>query len=196
MKFNQRDGVFSAEPLAVQRLLGEQDLAVAIATLRYDPLGVINKSLSAVAKQAMLTRLEIFNAALPGDQTAANLPPSYPHEVRASRYASGTFPVVWMCWATTLSSIMALGFLVLAVCRSRRSSKADRIVAAMGGLVLLGLVANAGVTGALSKPHDRYNTRVLWLLPLVALAQVIAVRDRKKTARHLAPGDNRRGLLR
>jgi len=34
--------------------------------------------------------------------------------------------------------------------------------------VLVGLLANAAVTGALSKPHDRYQARIVWLLPLVA----------------------------
>lgn len=34
---------------------------------------------------------------------------------------------------------------------------------------LLALAANAFATGALSKPHDRYQARIAWLLPLAAL---------------------------
>lgn len=35
--------------------------------------------------------------------------------------------------------------------------------------VLAALLANAGATGALSKPHHRYQARIVWLLPLAAL---------------------------
>jgi len=39
-------------------------------------------------------------------------------------------------------------------------------------VILLGLVLNAGVTGALSGVDDRYQTRVIWLLGLVVLLAV------------------------
>ncbi len=35
--------------------------------------------------------------------------------------------------------------------------------------VLVGVTANAAATGALSGPHDRYQARIAWLLPLAAL---------------------------
>jgi hypothetical protein len=35
--------------------------------------------------------------------------------------------------------------------------------------VLLALAVNAAVTGALSGPHDRYQSRIVWLAPLAAL---------------------------
>lgn len=41
-----------------------------------------------------------------------------------------------------------------------------------GGLVaglLVALLANAFATGALSAPHDRYQARIVWLLPLAAM---------------------------
>jgi len=36
------------------------------------------------------------------------------------------------------------------------------------GLVVLGVLTNALVCGALSTPYDRYQARVVWLLPLLA----------------------------
>jgi hypothetical protein len=35
-------------------------------------------------------------------------------------------------------------------------------------LILVGLVANAGICGAISGPHTRYQTRVVWLAVLAA----------------------------
>ena len=33
---------------------------------------------------------------------------------------------------------------------------------------LLALLANAAITGGLSGPHDRYQSRIMWLPPLIA----------------------------
>ena len=35
--------------------------------------------------------------------------------------------------------------------------------------ILLGVLANAAVTGILSTPHDRYQARVIWLVPMAAM---------------------------
>jgi hypothetical protein len=37
------------------------------------------------------------------------------------------------------------------------------------GLVLVGLIGNAIICGTFSNPHDRYQSRVLWLPALVLL---------------------------
>ncbi len=45
----------------------------------------------------------------------------------------------------------------------------DEQCAALVVMVLVGLCINAFATGALSKPHLRYQTRIAWLLVLVPL---------------------------
>jgi hypothetical protein len=44
-------------------------------------------------------------------------------------------------------------------------------------LVLLGLVGNAIICGTFSNPHDRYQSRIVWLPSLVLLLAV--ARDRR-----------------
>lgn len=46
------------------------------------------------------------------------------------------------------------------------------------GLVVATLLLNAAITGDLSGPDDRYQSRVLWLLPLLAACFVIAAAQR------------------
>jgi len=46
----------------------------------------------------------------------------------------------------------------------------DRRPACLAVIVLAALVGNALTTGGLSKPHDRYQARIVWLLPFAALA--------------------------
>ena len=45
----------------------------------------------------------------------------------------------------------------------------EPVLARFALVVLVALVANAFATGALSKPHDRYQARVAWLLLLPPL---------------------------
>jgi hypothetical protein len=68
-------------------------------------------------------------------------------------------------------------------------------------LVLGGCAANALATGALSKPHHRYEARILWLLPLAGAMAVVASRGglrppRTPPARSLeAPGPASLGAM-
>jgi hypothetical protein len=56
--------------------------------------------------------------------------------------------------------------------------------------VLVGAGVNALVTGALSGPHDRYQARIAWLLPLAAvLAWPGHGVFRRATQRGATPGD-------
>jgi hypothetical protein len=61
-----------------------------------------------------------------------------------------------------------------------RTRESDHVrLRAAAGLFLAAIALNATVTGALSKPHDRYNVRALWVLQLAALAVLAARRDRQ-----------------
>lgn len=64
-----------------------------------------------------------------------------------------------------------------------RSRDARRVGLVVG--VLVGVTANAWATGGLSKPHLRYEARILWLMPLVA---ALALSPRRgAAARRSAP---------
>jgi hypothetical protein len=64
---------------------------------------------------------------------------------------------------------------LLAWWRAARSRDARRLGLVVG--VLVGVTANAWATGGLSKPHLRYEARILWLMPVVA-ALALAPRGR------------------
>ena len=60
----------------------------------------------------------------------------------------------------------------LVVAIRRRATLPGRFAA----LVLVAVLANAGVSGALSRPHDRYQARIAWLLLLPPLLMPRAAR--------------------
>jgi hypothetical protein len=68
----------------------------------------------------------------------------------------------------------------------RRHVAAGFIVAA-----LLALLGNAMITGGLSGPHDRYQSRVMWLPPVLALlaSACLLPSDADTAARPLGPAD-------
>ncbi len=51
-----------------------------------------------------------------------------------------------------------------------------RLEGRLAVLVLAGVLVNAGVSGALSRPHDRYQARIAWLVLLPPLLMLPAVR--------------------
>jgi hypothetical protein len=182
---NPEDGVFSVVSHEVQRRLAEQDLAFALASLKHEPLAVILQSAESAVRQASLTQVgDVANlppdAAAWDDHFATKLPEPHSSEVRSSLYARGRMPVAFVEITTLLSAVAAALFLATLAARSVGVGDSRRQIGIFAALILYGVAANAAVTGALSKPHHRYNTRVIWTLPLAALAVVGRAAGRKK----------------
>jgi hypothetical protein len=80
----------------------------------------------------------------------------------------------------TLHRVVALAgvagcLLLLPVALWRRSPCAWFLL-----VVLLTLPVSAAITGALSAPHDRYQARIMWLPPFIAVLSVAALRTRTR----------------
>jgi hypothetical protein len=85
----------------------------------------------------------------------------------------GALPALAAPWLSPHLPVLAVA-LVAALWLGWRAARAgDRPRLALLGFVLVALLANAAVAGALSKPHHRYQARIIWLLPLaVALVAI------------------------
>ena len=101
------------------------------------------------------------------------------HASRLSAYAASRQTVGELAvpgWMQTLHIATALagvaGMLRNAADRTRASIDAGGFAAA----VLLALLANAAITGGLSGPHDRYQSRIMWLPPLIAVLGIASLR--------------------
>jgi len=71
--------------------------------------------------------------------------------------------------------LSVLGLLPAAIW-SWRNGRPD--LAALALFVFLALLGNALICGALSNPHDRYQSRLVWLAPLVAGMIIVDCRER------------------
>ncbi|MBC2668151.1 hypothetical protein ACFOON_11535 [Novosphingobium piscinae] len=178
-----REGVWSAEPISVQIAMAREDRRFVVETLRFAAAPVAASTARAVAHQIGLTRLNIFNqAANAGSGLSSSLPEPLASEVRDSRYAHRTMPVAPTEWANRVAA--ALAALVAGLVAAGRILPASgRSLRVAAGFVLGAILLNAAITGALSKPHDRYNVRVLWALDVVAAALLINSVSRRQRIR-------------
>ena len=95
----------------------------------------------------------------------------------ASRQNAGMLEVpAWMQalhLATALAGIAACVALLLSAPRRRMPG---HLTAGFAAAALLALLANAAITGGLSGPHDRYQSRIMWLPPLIAVLGIASLR--------------------
>lgn len=144
----------------IEATLRERPRAVAEAMIRNtllqaqrfevgDTLG--NRHLAASARRAVarmpLAELEAFDGAA---QMRGELP------MMASAWAAPQVPVVLASLVLVLAGLL------------RALHRRDRALAGLLVGLLVAVAANAFATGALSAPVDRYQARIIWLLPLAA----------------------------
>ncbi|MGX9964068.1 hypothetical protein ACVFYP_12110 [Roseomonas sp. F4] len=85
----------------------------------------------------------------------------------------GDLPTLAAPWLRPHLPILAVALAAALWLGWRAARGRDRARLALLGFVLVALLANAAVAGALSKPHHRYQARIIWLLPLaVALVAI------------------------
>jgi hypothetical protein len=138
-----------SRPLAVARAMAGNTIAQLFAARAGDTLG--NDHLAAAVRPRIAEgfpprELAAYDGALQprGALAAATAPLLWPHA-----------PFLW------LGAVLA----GIAWWRAARGSDLRRLGLVVG--ILVGVTANAFATGALSKPHLRYEARILWLMPVV-----------------------------
>ena len=89
----------------------------------------------------------------------------------ASEQAKGSFDFTWSNFIHVPVQALAIALLPAIVLLAR-----ERRVAALAAFLLAALLANAAICGALSNPHDRYQSRLAWLAPLTLAIAVLGWR--------------------
>jgi hypothetical protein len=97
----------------------------------------------------------------------AYFPPAETRRFYAGRQMQGTLKPVGTALNVLDACVLAAAFLATAVLAVRR-----RGMSGFAMLVLCALLVNAAVTGGLSRPNDRYQARIAWLLLLPPLFAV------------------------
>jgi hypothetical protein len=175
-------GVFAVSTPEIRRLLSAEQYRFAWAVLKHDPLGVVGSAAANSGLQLFSNGLAEFDMSAPTDRALANkLPAQYRARFRASAAYRGLVPTqTWsgigliVFWSGLLSLVI-----ILFTGRVRQRFHARQLDPAVW--VLVGVVINAVVCGTMSGPHDRYEARVAWLVPFVAIALLLEIARLRRT---------------
>jgi hypothetical protein len=151
--------------------------AIIARAIAYDAAGMVRAALANTAEQ--LYRFGSGDGLEPWpDQVTPWIERDFPQAEQAA-YASALQqrgllrvpPALAMLHrVTALGGIAACG-LLLPVAIRRRATCAGFLIAA-----LIALPLSAAITGGLSTPHDRYQSRIIWLPPLAAAVSLGSLR--------------------
>jgi hypothetical protein len=105
-----------------------------------------------------------------------DFPPAELARFVSSLQANNRLPVPeWMAWGHTLVALAGVAGCLILLPRACRKHPA---LAGLLALALLALPANALITGGLSGPHDRYQSRIMWLPSLMVVLALPALMRR------------------
>jgi len=162
------EGVFSTAAPADKRRLAAEDVPFTWAVTRDRPLDVLASSSRAVADQATKFTLSEFNyTRAEVISFEEKLPSRLARVLSQSLAAHRQMPVRLIEILSALSAIMSIGLVAAAWLGGGRADTRPRTFAAV---IIAGFVFNVAICGALSTPHDRYSTRILWIVPIAAAA--------------------------
>ena len=185
---DSKNGVFMSADLATQVRLSQEQTRFAIGVLEYDPLGVAAGILKAGLQQAVLFPVDSLKVT---PEMAYNYKTGMPAHVADKITSSTIARVPQVMDFVTLSTYItaAIGAIMVAYFLYALARPADartRLLLIFNWTVIAGLVINAFVCGGINTPIDRYGSRVIWLLPLLALVDLAFRRAAVRSAQGAA----------
>lgn len=176
---SERLGSFRLLAEADQKAVADEQLAFFKTVLRDRPLSVMVALLRNTLQQSTMVAIDMT---LPFDQIISQ-------NVSVTGAISGplshgrlTADLSWLehvakgheiVYVSSLAVVLTLLLLPGAVSPSMR---------AFAVAIVLGLLANAFVCGAISQPATRYGARVIWLLPMLATLMLMVASQRRNGA--------------
>ncbi|MCH8054619.1 MAG: hypothetical protein IH857_00500 [Deltaproteobacteria bacterium] len=107
-----------------------------------------------------------------------------------SRHAQQTLHVGF--FTSVQAWTVAVSLLVIGIWSLLLRQGWSRRLIGLTAVIIFVVVANAGVTGVLSQVEDRYQCRVIWLVPLLAILVVLKWREQRGSPTTSAEQDFRR----
>ena len=153
-----------------QRTSAAQQTQFVIAVLKEKPLPVITTAARNSVGQLLNMDLSNFNySAVNRQRYESNVPSGAYASMKLSRAYKGSMPTLFIESAMAVLCVLSLLFLVGFLVSSRNLNAGPR-VRAYCVCILAGIAINAVICGALSGPKGRYESRLIWILPIIAAA--------------------------
>ena len=167
-------GAFQARDAApdLRRALSDQDLAFALAVFRDDPAGTLRFMVGDFAEQLFSVRYDDVPLA---DRSFEDRVDAFPPEFAAAgggRIASDPALLAGLSGVAEITAVAgAIALLIgcAVLCRTPILSEQAGTLLWVTGAVILGVVLNAAICGMLASPYDRFQSRVIFLIPAFAM---------------------------
>jgi hypothetical protein len=175
-------GIMQAVPLSDRQQISSEANALVIAAVSAYPLHQMVASFSNL--MAQFSTVGVTEYALgpnPGRYVSPRLS-GLIERYEASLAGRGLWPFNALSQIMTIVYFASLALLLALLVRRGRSRWRDDPQLAIIGWVLLGLIVNAAVSGVIGGVFDRYQGRVAWLVPLMAVAALAQLRHRQTIA--------------
>ncbi|HUV71157.1 MAG TPA: hypothetical protein VMW15_15975 [Terracidiphilus sp.] len=175
------DGIWQRASEQTKARLRQEETAFVLATLRAYPREQLSRSASNFWHQLMTFDLSLFH---PNEWVLHEFETVLPAErsnYLQSRQARDALPYELFTSIQDFTVIVSL--LLIAVFTPRMWSHRSPRLAGLGLVIVSTVVANAFVTGILSMVENRFQSRVIWLLPLLAGILVLDWYDRLEKKR-------------
>ena len=166
-------GVFSAVGNDERRRIAGEELRFVLAVAADRPIDVLLSSARSALDQAGRWRLSEFNNARAQDEEIlARLPPRVAHQFAGTLSYRNAMPVRPVERLSQAAAVASLAWMLWTLIRRLGDDNLRLFLV----VLLIGVVADIVVCGAISTPHDRYLMRVLWLIPLGAAISLLRMR--------------------
>jgi hypothetical protein len=182
---NEHAGAFKLASPAGRVALSEEQYRLVWQVMLHEPLWTLQTAAQNLAEQTFRFRVDEFAPTDGLREKLAQLPAEEAERARQTMIYRDDFPLALFGDLIEIGAVLALAAVATALLFRHRAPSLPRdgpSSASLAAFFVMGLLVNAAVTGILSGPFDRYQARVIWLLPLLAIIlierQMTAVRRR------------------
>ncbi|MBO0911397.1 MAG: hypothetical protein J2P13_06355 [Acidobacteria bacterium] len=162
-------GVFAVSDPKTRRKLADEQFRFVGATFAFDPFGELASVLEDTWSQLYQFDLEEFNfSSAQRDFLAAHVPEPYLGQMKTTRAWKGAMPTRALSRTMMILAVLSSACLIATIVRRKRLGYSRRSMI-FAAAVVAGVITNAAVCGAMSRTLNRYQARVVWVLPLTAI---------------------------
>ncbi len=178
-------GTFALADAATKRRIVAQQWQFAGEVIAFDPMGVLRGWVADVLRQLMAFRVDMWSFG--PSQLAMYAGRVSPDTFAALQTSRGLHEPAYnrMLTAATYASTGASLLLALWWALRRRAGAPARVpqrLEQVAGLVVAGVVANALVCATAASWLDRFQSRVIWLVPFLTLTVLALIWSRRQVA--------------
>ncbi len=147
------------------RVAAEQ-YAFFFRVLRFDPVGTVGAIIKNTLMQAGLNSVKMT---IPDDEILSSTRLNYPDTGKSFDLGRLAYGRDWLSVINPVHTVVYVASIVVIFASLMLPDRVPKRLRIFAVMCILGILANAFVSGAVSQPADRYGARVIWLLPFLAM---------------------------